>query len=139
MPVDQKVSHHEALVYVMVIVSAADSNMTNKELHMIGDIVQTLPVFNDFDAETLPAMAEHCADRLGHNDGLEEVLEVIGNSLPPELAETAYAMACEIAAADLHVSEEESRILEMIRYQLNLQRLVAAAIERCTKARYTVL
>ena len=36
----QIISHHSALIYTMVIVSAADANMSDAELHMIGEIVQ---------------------------------------------------------------------------------------------------
>ena len=45
---------HTALIYTMVIVSAADSEMTDRELFIIGDIVKTLPVFENFDPELLP-------------------------------------------------------------------------------------
>ena len=41
--------HHRALIYTMVIVSAADSDMPDAELRIIGDIVGDLPVFRDFD------------------------------------------------------------------------------------------
>ena len=40
---------HAALIYTMVIMSAADSDMTDKELFTIGDIIQTIPAFEDFD------------------------------------------------------------------------------------------
>ena len=44
---------HAALIYTMVIMSAADSDMTDKELFTIGDIIQTIPAFEDFDPERL--------------------------------------------------------------------------------------
>jgi len=37
-------SHHAALVYVMVMVSAADRNMTDAEMKTIGEIVNFLPI-----------------------------------------------------------------------------------------------
>ena len=48
---------HGALICTMVIVSAADSDMTDAELAIIGDIVGHLPVFRDFDRDTLAERA----------------------------------------------------------------------------------
>ena len=44
---NQTISHHDALIYVMVTMSAADSTMTDAELHQIGEVVRTTPVFRD--------------------------------------------------------------------------------------------
>ncbi len=54
-----------------------------------------------------------------------------------QLRETAYALACDIAAADQEVPEEEARMLEMIRHRLKIDRLIAAGIERGARARYS--
>jgi tellurite resistance protein len=56
--------------------------------------------------------------------------------LPKKLRETAYAVACDIAAADGHTTQEELRMLEMLRHSLDIDRLSAAAIERGARARY---
>ena len=42
-------SPHEALIYLMVITSAADREMTDLEMARIGNVVKTWPVFLDFD------------------------------------------------------------------------------------------
>jgi len=56
-----------------------------------------------------------------------------------QLHETAYALACDVAAADTHLGQQELRLLEEIRYELELDRLHAAAIERGARARYMTL
>jgi tellurite resistance protein len=43
------VSHHQALIYAMVTMSAVDARIGDRELRRIGQIVQTLPVFRGFD------------------------------------------------------------------------------------------
>ena len=106
---------HAALIYTMVIMSAADSDMTDKELFTIGDIIQTIPAFEDFDAELLPRTAEDCAGLLGEENGLDTVIGFIDQNLPDNLRETAYVLACEIAASDGHLQPEELRLLEMLR------------------------
>jgi tellurite resistance protein len=131
--------HHRALIYTMVIVSAADSDMPDAELRIIGDIVGDLPVFRDFDRQELPRVLNDCTDLIGREDGLEETLKAIKTALPPKLRETAYAIACDLAAADGEATQEELRILELIRHRLNIDRLIAAALERGARARFQTL
>lgn len=130
------VSHHEALIYAMVTLSAADRSMTDRELLKIGDIVRTLPIFTDFDKDKLVATAESCGVVLRGQNGLDSVLAIIAASLPPRLHETCYAVAVEVAAADLHVEQEELRFLEMLSDEFELDPLVVAAIERSARVRY---
>ncbi len=127
--------HHTALVYTMVLVSAADRDMTDSELLTIGDTVKHLPVFADYDLNELPKAAQACAEMLGQENGLEAVLGFITGNLPSKLSETAYAIALDVAAADSAVTQEELRLLEMLRHRLQVGRLPAAAIERGTRAR----
>lgn len=130
---------HGALIYTMVIVSAAERELPDSELQMIGDIIGQLPVFRGFDRKTLPRMLNDCADSLGRENGLEATLDEINDALPPKLHETAYAIACDLVAADGEASQEELRLLELIRHRLNVDRLTAAAIERGARARFQTL
>jgi tellurite resistance protein len=132
----KKVPHQTALIYVMVLVSAADNDMPDRELGAIGTIVKTLPVFSDFDPEELVGVAEDCAAILAGKNGLEDVLEIVKASLNAKFRETAYALACDVAATDGELPQEELRLLEMIRHTLQIDRLTAAAIERGAAARY---
>ena len=130
---------HQALIYVMVLMSAADNDMTDKELFTIGEIVKTLPVFCGLDIEKLPDTAEACADLLSKDNGLESVLKFIAEKLPARLHETAYALACDIAAVEGRLRSEEIKLLEFLRHRLEIGRLPAAAIERGSKACYQIL
>ncbi len=125
-----------ALIYTMVLVSAADSNMTDAELGMIGDIVRHLPVFAEFDNDKLPETAGVCAELLTGENGLEDTIDVIRDALSGPLRETAYALACDVVAADARASQEELRLLELLRHRLDIERLVAAGIERGARARF---
>ena len=58
------------------------------------------------------------------------------NKLDVPLTETAYAFALDIAASDGVVEPEEMSILEMMRHALNIDRLIAAGIERGARARF---
>lgn len=130
------VSPHAALVYVMVIVAAADGNMSENELLAIGNLVRTLPVFRDFDEELLIATSQDCAAVLQQDDGLNVLLGLVKNALPQHLRETAYWLALEIALADPGVKLEEVRVIELLRRALGLEHLIVAALERGARARY---
>ena len=132
------ISHHDALIYAMVTMSAVDRTMTDAELARIGNIVNNLPVFDDFDANKLVQTAEDCGEILSADGGLDAVLELIAQSVPPKLYETAYALAVEVAAADLAVGQEELRLLEMIQDKLRIDALTKAGIERGARARHSV-
>ena len=57
MSINEPISVQEALIYVMVIVSASDNAMTDKELATIGDMIKMLPVFGDYDGNRIiPAL-----------------------------------------------------------------------------------
>jgi tellurite resistance protein len=132
------INHHAALIYTMVMVSAADRDMTDRELAVIGDIIGHLPIFQDYDGEQLPRTAQECATLLAESDGMNVTIAAIKESLPVKLRETAYALACDVAAADERISQEELRLLEILRHELGVGRLEAAAIERGTRARFMI-
>src|SRR5258708_25716521 len=91
-----------ALIYTMVIVSAADSDLPDAELQTISDIVGHLPVFRDFDQSNLPALLNDCPELLAHEKGLGETLDAIKEVLPAKLRETAYAIASDPFASHAH-------------------------------------
>lgn len=129
------ITSHDALIYTMVLVSAADRDMTDNEIQTIGGLVRQLPAFSNFDHEQLPKTAAACAELLQGEKGLDRALDAIAGALPVRLRETAYLLACDVAAADGKVSQEEARLLELIRNRLEIGRLPAAAIERAARAR----
>ena len=132
---DSSITPHTALVYLMVLVSASDRDMSDSELKRMGDLVQTLRVFNGYDMENLISDAEECADILDNDDGLDAAVAMVKAAIPASHVDTAYAVACEVAVADDSLTQEELRILEIIRHRLGVGRLTAAAIERGAAAR----
>ncbi len=125
---------HEALIYLMVVMSAADRDMTDAELAIIGETIRNWPVFEGFDDDII-VVARQCQQILQEDDGLERILNAVRDVVPAKLHDTAYAIAVEVAAADRHVEPEEARMLHIVRSRLHLEPLVAAAIERTAQAR----
>jgi hypothetical protein len=131
--------HHRALIYTMVIVSGAQTELRDAELKIIGDIVEDLPVFRDFDRNRLGALLDDCTELMSGENGLEDTLEAIRTLLPAKLRETAYAIACDLVASDGETTREELQLLDLLRRRLDLDRLIAAAIERGARALFQTL
>ena len=130
---------HEALIYLMVVTSASDRDMTDVELARIGDVARSWPIFEDFRHDRLISVAQACQQLLHEDGGLDAVLSIAGSAIPEHLHETAYAAAFEVAAVDLEMRMEEVRILQHLRHHLKVDPLAVAAIERATKARHRTL
>ncbi len=135
----KKPTAHEALIYLMVVTSASDRDMTDVELARIGDVVQTWPIFEDFNAEKLVKIAQDCQKLLHQDGGLQKVISLAQGAIPLHLHETAYAAAFEVAAVDLEMRMEELRVLQLLRSELAVDPLTVAAIERASKARHRSL
>ena len=130
---------HDALIFSMVMASAVDNAMNDRELIRIGQLIDALPVFADFDKANVISVSKRCATLLSGPEGLDIALETIRDTLPPLLYDTAYALAVEIIAIDLTINPEEIRLLQLLRDRLGLDKLTCAAIERSAIARYRPL
>ena len=113
--------------------------MRTAELLKIQVVFNNLPIFADYDADRLKTVSQTVLDLFGEEDGLDALFGLIRENLPEKLYETAYALACEVAVSDGKLGEAELRLLEEIRYELNIDRLHAAAIERGARARHMIL
>lgn len=138
-PQTSRISAHQALIYAMILVAGSDRDISDNELKLIGRKARQLPVFDGFDENRLPEVAQECAVLVQLKDGVDRTLALIVESLPKHLRETCYLCAAEIAAIDGRVPVEELRILQRLRQALDLDRLVSAAIERAIQARLATL
>lgn len=127
----------EALVLTMVLVAAADGGITDREIGTMSGLVQTLPAFHDFTSDQLRQVTDAAVGLLNEDDGLKHAGRLIRAALSPRLHETAYALACEVVAGDGGVKAASLDMLEFVRDELRLDALIAAAIERGIRARYT--
>lgn len=128
-------SAHEALIHVMVIAATSDATVSDRELDAIGGLVARLPVFDGFDRSSLGQVAAEAIDLLKDSSDIDRVLDMVLSAIPERLRDTAYALAVEVTAVDLRLSQEELLLLEMIRDKLNLDGLISAAIEASARAR----
>jgi tellurite resistance protein len=132
-------SAHDSLVATMIVMAAADSTMTESETETVTAIVGLLPVFRGFAPQRIAEISAIVVQMLQEENGIDQIMALVEEGLPGRLAETAYALACDVAAADGGLSYEEIQLLEIIRHRLGLDRLNAAAIERGARARHATL
>jgi tellurite resistance protein len=126
----------DALIAVMIAVSASDEQMRTAELVAIQRIVNHLPVFAGYDLDRIRVIAQTVFDLFEEEDGLAALFGLIRDALPERLNETAYALACDVASADGTLREVELRMLEEIREEMAIDRLHAAAIEWGARVRH---
>ncbi len=129
-------SPQDSLVAIMLAVSVSDSEIRTSELLAIEQQVNQLPIFAGYDFDRVKSIGQTVFDLFEEEDGLDALLGLIRVALPERLHETAYALACDIAAADGKLMQTELRMLEEIRHELQIDRLAAAAIERGARARH---
>jgi tellurite resistance protein len=134
--VESPMSPADALVAVMIATSAADEQLSDKELRTIEQLVSVLPAFKGYDTARIPVVFQVVFDIFDDIDGIDALIGLVKQSLPAKLNETAYALACDIAAADGKLEASELRLLQMLRQDLEVDRLAAAAIERGASARH---
>ena len=134
-----KLTPHQALIHIMVTMSAADTSMSDNELSKIGNIIGSLPIFKGYNDDQLMEDIHECRNILDHENGLETIIKNTQDSLSKEYHETAYAIAVEVAAADLNVEQPELRLLQILRQDLNIDKLICTAIERGARARHKEL
>lgn len=134
-----KLTPRDAIIYVMVMVSASDREMDDAELARIGAIIRTLPAFRGFEQSKTLAVAQDCQKWLQRENGLAEILDAVSAAIPETAHDMAYALAVDIAIANLKVKPEEVRLLQILREKLTLDRATVSAIERAAKARHRTL
>ena len=136
---ETSLSAQDALVALMMAVSLSDESVGIAELVTIEALVNNLPVFANYDADRMQNVSKTVFDLFEEEDGLDALFGLVNQALPEKLHETAYALCCDVAAADGLLGQTELRMLMEIRYQLDIDRLAAAAIERGARARHITL
>ena len=90
----------DALVAVMIAASASNETIRTVELVTIESIVNHLPIFGEYDVDRLRVVSRAVFDLFTEEDGLDALFGLVRENLPERLFETAYALACDVVAAD---------------------------------------
>lgn len=129
----------DALVALMIAVSVSDERIRTAELLAIERVVNHLPVFAGYDTDRMKRVSTTVFEIFEEEEGLDALFGLVREALPERLFETAYALCCDVAAADGALQQSELALLLEIRDELAIDRLHAAAIERGSRARHQTL
>lgn len=126
----------EALIYAMFAAAASDRTVSQPELLRINSMVAELPAFRSLGGDWMSREAQDCGRLLSKPDGMGKVVQMIVGALSPDLRETAYALAAEVASSDLAIKDGEREFLKLLEEALQLDPLLKAALEKAAAVRH---
>ncbi|MBI1649658.1 tellurite resistance TerB family protein [Hyphomicrobium sulfonivorans] len=126
----------EALIYAMFAAAASDRTVSQPELLRINSMVAELPAFRSLGGDWMSREAQDCGRLLSKPDGMGKVVQMIVDALSPDLRETAYALAAEVASSDLAIKDGEREFLKLLEEALQLDPLLKAALEKAAVVRH---
>ncbi|WP_157066635.1 tellurite resistance TerB family protein [Hyphomicrobium sulfonivorans] len=126
----------EALVYAMFAAAASDRTVSQPELLRINSMVAELPAFRSLGGDWMSREAQDCGRLLSKPDGMGKIVQMIVGALSPDLRETAYALAAEVASSDLAIKDGEREFLKLLEEAMQLDPLLKAALEKAAVVRH---
>jgi hypothetical protein len=128
----------DSLIYTMTLSAAISGDITDKELNVIKYLFTTLPVFENSNNDHLSKKIIESLEVIKSEPNIENITDLINDSLKNNLnlKKTAYIIAIEIMMADLEVTEESFRLLELFENSFGLDNLETSSIKHTMKFKY---
>ena len=122
----------------MTLSAAISGDITDKELNVIKYLFTTLPVFENSNNDHLSKKIIESLEVIKSEPNIENITDLISESLEnnSNLKKTAYIIAIEIMMADLEVTEESHRVLELLENSFGLDTLETSSIKHTMKFKY---
>jgi len=122
----------------MTLSAAISGDITDKELNVIKYLFTTLPVFENSNNDHLSKKIIESLEVIKSEPNIENITDLINDSLKnnSNLKKTAYIIAIEIMMADLEVTEESFRLLELFENSFGLDNLETSSIKHTMKFKY---
>ena len=122
----------------MTLSAAISGDITDKELNVIKYLFTTLPVFENSNNDHLSKKIIESLEVIKSEPNIENITDLINDSLKNNLnlKKTAYIIAIEIMMADLEVTEESFRLLELFENSFGLDNLETSSIKHTMKFKY---
>ena len=121
----------------MTLSAAIEGTISEKELNSINFFVNTLPVFKNFDKDSLPKKMNECMQLIEAEESFENILDAINSNLEKELKRTAFILSIEIMMTEMNIDEEAVRFLDIFGNILELSELEKAASKFLISAKYS--
>lgn len=112
-------SKQEAMVAVMLAISAADGNISDEEIEDLITRLRRLRLFSGLTDDQLIAATNRPFDLL-RKGGPDELIRSACPALPQQLRESAFAIAVDLAFSDGSVADEEKQLIEKLQQDFGI-------------------
>lgn len=120
----QPMGPHEGVAGVLLCASACDGHIADEEVHSLMTTMHRMKLYQRTSPQQFSSMMDRLMGILKRG-GPEKLIEETVGAVPPELAETVFANACNIVLADGVVEDDEKQFLNELMPKLGI------AKERC--------
>jgi tellurite resistance protein len=117
----------EAFAGIMLSAVACDGHISDEEVRSLGTIASRMRLFENINGSKWNRMIDKLLGVL-KRDGVEALLDRSVETLPEDLSETAFAVACDLVLADQGIEDEEKQYLSNLQRKLSLDREQALKI-----------
>jgi len=114
-----KLNAPEGFAGVAFCAVAADGVLTEEEQLGLVTTMSRMKLYQGMSQRQIGAVFEKLI-KVARSDGVEVLLQRSAEALPPELRETAFAVAADLVMADGHIASAERQFLEKIQKSLGI-------------------
>jgi hypothetical protein len=125
----QPIGPREAYAGVLLCASACDGHIADEEVRSLTMALGRMKLYQHVPDHQFGGMMDRLLGMLKRG-GPEKLLDQVAEAMPPELAETAFANACNIVLADGVVEEDEKEFVNNLMTKLGVTQERALAIIR---------
>ncbi len=117
----------EAMAAIALAAIASDGYLSEEETRTMSSSLSRMKLFQDYSDEAMRKLFEKLLNIL-RNQGVDTLLASAPGILPPELRDTAFAMAADLVLADSVETDDEEAFLEKLRSSLEVAEDLAQKI-----------
>jgi tellurite resistance protein len=137
LPALQQVPLARAALHIMYMVAAIDNDPAKVEFDRIAKIAETLPLFEKCNQGMLDQAAQECAAMVQVGaEGYERLFAIFELSVPPDVWEAVFALACDVAYGDERLRQQENKCLHVLSAEFGISADVAQMHRQSAQARY---
>ncbi len=125
----QAMGPHEGVAGTLLAASACDGHIADEEVHSLLTTLGRMKLYQHTSEHQFGSMMDRLLGLLKRG-GPEKLIDEVIPAVPPELAETVFANACNIVLADGVVEDEEREFLNTMVRKLSISEERARKIVR---------
>ncbi|MEM7556735.1 MAG: tellurite resistance TerB family protein [Cyanobacteria bacterium P01_A01_bin.84] len=120
-------SSQEAFAAIALLAIAPDGHLSREQTESTSVTLSRIRLFHNYSPDSMNRMFEKLVNVL-QTSGLNALFNTAKESLPPQLRESAFAMATELLLSDSIITEEERYFLKDLCQALDLETDIASKI-----------